>query len=581
MAPPIRPLSVDLVHRIAAGEVIDSLAAVVRELTDNALDAGATRIMVSLWPQDWRVQVTDNGWGLSPADLEQAATPHTTSKLSASEDLWQIDTLGFRGEALHSLAQVGQLEICSCPASGLDGWRTVYSEQGQVLTQERVAIAPGTVVTVNQIFAHWPERRQVLPPPTRQMRAVQAVIHEQALCHPQVTWQTHQNDRPWFNIAPGQSAQEILPQLLGTVHPGDLRRVHIPLSPPTEHNSLELIVGLPDRCHRHRPDWIRVAVNGRCVQVISDQGPRTSWLGPLEQSILGAFRQTLPRHRYPLCFVHLQVAPAQVDWNHHPAKREIYLQHLDLRRQQVAEAIQQALQLPEPGITSGYNQRARQLIKTAEGQGTYHLRGPSQLIAHLNGTDPAAEQPLSVLPDQRFMGLKAIAQLHQTYIVAEHPTGVWLIEQHIAHERVLYEQLCQDWQLMALPSPVMLSDLTSKQVAQLAQLGLEIDPFGTNLWAVRSLPQCLAQRSDREAAVLELSHCAGIEAALVATACRSALRNGTPLELVEMQALLDQWQRTRQPRTCPHGRPIYLAMEETDLARFFRRHWVIGKSHGV
>jgi DNA mismatch repair protein MutL len=171
--------------------------------------------------------------------------------------------------------------------------------------------------------------------------------------------------------------------------------------------------------------------------------------------------------------------------------------------------------------------------------------------------------------------------LHQTYIVAEHSTGLWLVEQHIAHERVLYEQLCQDWQLINITPPQMLRDLSEAQVEKLQEIGLEVDAFGPQVWAVRSAPQALASRSDCEAALLELSQCADIEAALVATACRSAIRNGTPLDMAEMQTLLIQWQQTRHPRTCPHGRPIYLALEESQLARFFRRHWVIGKSHGI
>jgi DNA mismatch repair protein MutL len=177
--------------------------------------------------------------------------------------------------------------------------------------------------------------------------------------------------------------------------------------------------------------------------------------------------------------------------------------------------------------------------------------------------------------------VRAIAQLHQTYILAEHTSGMWLVEQHIAHERVLYEQLQQEWQLVPLTSPIMLSDLTDLQVDQLIHLGLDIEVFGPRLWAVRSVPKLLATRSDSEDALIELSHCSELEAALVATACRSSIRNGTPLDLSEMQTLLDQWQRTQRPRTCPHGRPIYLSLEETSLARFFRRHWVIGKSHGI
>ncbi|MGB7416492.1 MAG: DNA mismatch repair endonuclease MutL [Thermosynechococcaceae cyanobacterium] len=555
----IHPLSTELVHRIAAGEVIDSPAAAVRELLDNAIDAHATRIVVALWPDDWRIQVSDNGDGLSWPDLQQAATPHTTSKLR-NGDLAEIITLGFRGEALHSLAQMGRLELCSRSAD--EGWRVTYDRQGQVTEVGQVAIASGTIATVDQLFHHWPARRQALPSLTQQLRSIQAVIHTHALCHPQITWQVYQGERLWFSIAAGVTAQDILPQILGTIQPGDLRYLKVPF--PGKAESIEILLGLPDRCHRHRPDWVRVAVNGRCVQVSDDN---VSALRPLEQAIFSNFRQTLPRHRYPLCFIHLSVAPDQVDWNRHPAKTHIYLRDLEQWRGRVAAAIQEMLQIPgEAGMGQGQN--VQTLVKVAEGKGVYNLQQSAQ-----SGGSIETEEPL--------LGLSAIAQLHQTYILAEHPSGMWLVEQHIAHERVLYEQLQKDWQLVPLTPPIMLSDLSDHQIDRLTRFGLDLEIFGPRLWAVRFAPAALATRSDCKDALIELSHCPDLEAALVATACRSALRNGTKLNLSEMQTLLDQWQRTQRPRTCPHGRPIYLSLEETSLARFFRRHWVIGKSHGI
>ncbi|PZD70951.1 DNA mismatch repair protein MutL [Acaryochloris thomasi RCC1774] len=556
----IQPLSTELVHRIAAGEVIDSPAAVVRELIDNAIDAQATRIVIALWPDNWRIKVSDNGVGLSWADLKQAAAPHTTSKLR-SGDLSQIRTLGFRGEALHSLTQVGQLNICS--RRGDEGWQVTYDRQGQVAEVNQVAIASGTIATVDQLFWDWPARKQALPSLTQQLRSIQAVIHSHALCHPQITWQVYQGERQWFSIAPGQTAQDILPQILSTLDPGDLRCLKVPFNNGTEY--LEVLLGLPDRCHRHRPDWVRVAVNGRCVQVSGDDN--FTALRPLEQTILRNFRQTLPRHRYPLCFIHLYIEPEQVDWNRHPAKTDIYLRDLEQWQQRVAAVIQELLKIPDDA-DAGHSQKIQQLVKVAEGKGVYNLQQSSLL----SNTEEDHE---------RLHELRAIAQLHQTYILAEHTSGMWLIEQHIAHERVLYEQLQKDWQLVPLTPPIMLPDLTEQQVNQLTHFGLEIEIFGPHLWAIRSAPEPLAKRSDCQEALLELSQCTELDAALVATACRSAIRNGTPLALPEMQTLLDQWQRTQRPRTCPHGRPIYLSLEETNLARFFRRHWVIGKSHGI
>lgn len=558
---------------MAAGEVIDSLAAAVRELIDNAIDAGATRIAIGLWPEDWRLRVADNGCGMTRADLQQAAIPHTTSKIQNSEDLNRITSLGFRGQALHSLAQLSTLEIYSRPAAE-PGWHALYGSQGEVVTLETAAISPGTIVEIQDLFANWPERRQVLPAPAQQLRAIQMTIYQSALCHPTVAWQVQQRDRPWFGISPGKTAREILPQLLATVRPSDLQahfRVIHPCpeddwQPEQSPNQVEVVLGLPDRCHRHRPDWVQVAVNGRCVRVGGEETPAD----PLLQTILSAFRQTLPRHRHPVCFVHLQLSPEQIDWHRHPAKTDIYLHHLQFWQTQITQTLQQALQLPGLTPATRPSERVQQLLKVSEDRGVYRLH-PSALD----------QEQSALVPGPPRSAVRALAQIHQTYILAEHPAGLWLVEQHIAHERVLYEQLCQRWQLVELNPPVILKALTSAQVEQLQQLGVAIDPFGSNLWAVRSAPQLLAARDDCPAALEELSSTPDLQAALVATACRSAIRNGTPLTLEAMQTLLDQWQQTQAPRTCPHGRPICLVLEETHLSRYFRRHWVIGKSHGI
>jgi DNA mismatch repair protein MutL len=171
--------------------------------------------------------------------------------------------------------------------------------------------------------------------------------------------------------------------------------------------------------------------------------------------------------------------------------------------------------------------------------------------------------------------------VRNTYILAEHPAGMYLIEQHIAHERVLYEQICDRWHLVPMEPAIILTALSDRQVEQLEAIGLTVDEFGEQLWAVRTIPEMLLHRDDRAAAILELSLGGDLQAAQVAIACRTAIRNGSPLTPSEQRHLLQQWQQTRNPHTCPHGRPIYLVLQETALAQFFRRQWVIGKSHGL
>lgn len=631
----IQTLPAEVINLIAAGEVIDSIAAAVRELVENSLDAGATRIVVSVWPEQWRVQVADNGTGMDLENLQQAASPHSTSKITTEADLYKIATLGFRGEALHSLAQLGCLEVLSrsndlglgdfwenresaeTPPSppllrggvknssfnkgavenARSGWRVVYNNSGEAVEVETAAIAPGTVVTVGNLFGNWPVRRTFLSA-AQQMRSIQSIIQQIAICHPQVHWQLRQANTPCFYITPSSTAEQILPQFVRGVRSSDLQylKLDLPASPQnqqaanflretqlvgatskqnyqlpvanyelpvTNSQSLELVIGLPDRCHRRRPDWVKVAVNGRVVR-----SPE------LEQTILSAFARTCPRDRYPVCFVHLQLSPSEIDWNRHPAKVEIYLHDPSFWQAQVGAAIDRALHLNDEILSVvPIPDRVGQLLKASEQKSAYSVG----ISARQNDHDGEEATGNKI----GLMELRAIAQVHNTYIVAEHSSGMWLVEQHIAHERVLYEQLCADWLLKSLEKPVILRQLSALQIENLSRLGLEVETFGEQLWAAREVPALLADRDDCADALFELSKVADLQAAQVATACRSAMRNGTPLSVLQMQNLLNEWQQTRNPRTCPHGRPIYFALEESTLARIFRRSWVIGKSHGI
>lgn len=581
------PLPPAAIARIAAGETIDSPAAAVRELIDNALDAGATRLDLSLDLDRGFLRLADNGAGMDRPNLERAALAHATSKIRDRADLDRVMTLGFRGEALYSLAQLADLAIASRTADGT-GWQVHYDHGGQPGAIAPVPLAPGTVVTVQDLFDQWTARREGLPSPTKQYQQVQTTIWQAALCHPGVGWQVWRRDRPWFSLAPSDGVVGLLCQGIREARSGDFQTWTgaIALPTPAETDAaigpdaphLTVTVGLPDRLHRRRPDWLYVAVNGRMVCAPE-----------LERAIYDAFGQTLPRHRYPVALVHLRLPPGWIDWNRTPAKNEIYLREAPHWATQVHQAVERALALqtvaPAPGLYG--TPRARQLVRAAEASGTY---GFGKLTAHplsdrLPAADPDPQNPEN--SDSADTGpplpthLKAIAQLHSTYIVAESPDGMWLIEQHIAHERVLFEELRDRWQLVPLDPPLILEHLSNRDREGLQTLGIEAEAFGENLWAIRQIPAPLRDRADRTDALREIAHTGQLHRAQVAIACRTAIRNGTPLDLAAQQTLLDRWQRTRNPRTCPHGRPIYLPLEETALARFFRRHWVIGKSHGI
>jgi DNA mismatch repair protein MutL len=487
------------------------------------------------------------------------------------------------------LTTLADLEIMSRASSHTCGWRVVYGNKGKISQLEAVAMAPGTVITVSNLFGNCPVRRQGLPTLAQQMKAVQETIYQIALCHPHVAWQVWQNERMWIKISPAPTMGKLLPQILNRVRQGDLHE--LTLLELSEDNYVEnkhdystfksniyIVIGLPDRCHRHRPDWVRFAINKRMVKATE-----------LEQTVFSAFHRTLPRDRYPVCLLHLSISPEQINWNRNPAKTEIYLNNLTYWQQQINQAIEQALRINSDTVNEVVQtSRVSKLIKTAESQNPYHTH--RSIKPQPNSKTKQAPDTVNSLPEtfptqhselSTQHSLKAVAQVSNMYIVVEHPGGMWLVEQHIAHERVLYEQICDNWQLVPMEPPLILYQLSVANVEQLQRIGLDIEPFGENLWAVRTVPAMLKAREDCNQAILELSQGGDLKAAQVAVACRSAIRNGTRLTLEEMQTLIEQWQRTRNSHTCPHGRPICLSLLESSLSKYFKRHWVVGKSHGL
>ncbi|WP_286392218.1 DNA mismatch repair endonuclease MutL [Pseudanabaena mucicola] len=564
----IHALPIEVVHLIAAGEVIDSLAAVVRELAENSIDAGATRIVISIWTETLSLQLSDNGCGMAIADLAYAATPHTTSKIDKAADLRQIHSLGFRGEALYSLAQLADLSICSRPILEPVGYQANYDEHGNSQSPLKVvAISTGTVVTARNLFARYPNRLRALPNKSQQIRRVQLQIQQMAIANPQINWQVNLDNREWFSIWAGANATEILPQIINSIQSYDLvykEFALIPILPSEETHSKPLIplstgreergegisitLGLPDRLSRRRPDWIKVILNGRLVN-----------FPELEQTMLASLERTLPRNRFPVCIVELNLACNRIDWNRHPAKVEAYIQNLGNIQAQIKDVIIEVLKAPESNAQTSYGSATNVLLRTAERKTSYLIPTKRENFNQSNAS------------------IKAITQVLDTYILAEHSGGLWLVEQHVAHERVIFERIETQWQIVPIEQPILLQKINADGTERLQALGLEIEAFGNELWAVRSLPEILIGHPDCALILQEMSQQDDPTMARATAACRSAIRNGTKLDLTTIRDLLWQWQQTRNPHTCPHGRPICLAIDESDLARFFRRNWIISK----
>jgi DNA mismatch repair protein MutL len=535
----IHPLSPELIRLIAAGEVIDSLVAVVRELVDNSLDAGATRISVCIWPQRWTLQVSDDGRGMPSEDALVCALPHQTSKIQSVEDLWQVNTLGFRGEGLYALATVGELTLVTRPKKSLASWQR-YGPQGQVIEQKPQGAALGTIVTLSDIFGQMPVRRQFLNL-QKEVDAILQWIKYRALAHPHVTWQVSIGEdnsistlKPKLSLWPGRTATDILLQLFPRLEPSDFAEG----STSTLTEEITVTVGLPNRYSRPRPDWMIFTVNGRCVE---DKA--------LLEGVSQVFRRTLPKGRYPLCVVNLELPAERLNWNVHPAKTAVLCQDQPALIKQIQDTLAQVLADTLPSQDSRLFRAA--MKRTLKEEGASYETGNTG------------------------RKLKALAQIRNTYVLAEHPEGLWLVEQHVAEERVLFELIQREWKLVDLPNVALVEDLTQRQQDNLEALGMVLEPFGENVWAIRQAPVCLLERSDGAEALRELSRCSDLDGACASLACRTAIRNGTPLDLSYMQNLLDRWSNTQNPHTCPHGRPIYLPLAENDLARFFRRNWTL------
>jgi DNA mismatch repair protein MutL len=513
----IRVLAPHIVQRISAGEVIDSPKAVLRELIENALDAQADRLTIDLWTRDdlFSLQVTDNGIGMTPADLRLATTPHSTSKISQLEDLATISSLGFRGEALHSIAQFAPLTIAS--RSGEDPG---YLLNGGELTP--CALAPGTIVKAIDLFAQFPQRRRGLPDRSQQLRQIQRLIQDFALLYPSLTWGVNLEHSPWFQIWYSPNIKGIALQFLSHLSETDL------IEDQQQYGTI--LLGLPGRVSRPRSDWIKIGINGRMVNIPE-----------LEQSILAGFSRTLPRHRFPLCVVNLKIDRAEIDWQRHPAKTEIYLTNLQKWQTKIEEWIKQLLKSPQPTLSS----HGKNLLKLAE----------SKIIYKTQSLKP----------------IKVLGQLHDTYIIIEQEEGIYLIEQHVAHERVLFEKLEILWEIIPLPEPILVSNLKDEQIENLNRSGIVTEPFGNNICRISALPRLLVDHPDPLSAIYELAQEQTDRDLRARVACISAIRNGKALDSQTMNQIVQDWQTLQNPHTCPHGRPIYFFLGKQQLARFFRR----------
>lgn len=593
---PIRVLDPQVAAKIAAGEVVERPASVVKELVENAIDAGATMISVELQDGGYEmIRVVDNGCGIASSEMALAFQHHATSKINSLEDLQAVRTLGFRGEALYSIAAVAQVKLVSRTAGDLVG-AYVEIADGRVLGSGARGSPLGTTVSVRHLFYNVPARRKFLKSAEVEGGRVVILMNQFALAYPEIQFHLISNGRQVFQSTGSGSLSDVLVKVLGL----DMAREMIPLDPRVgqETGTLVLSHGAagPDAFGR------RIVVSG-CVsqphvtranrQYLSFFVNRRWVQSPmLARAVEQAYHTLLPVGRHPIAVLDVAVPPDEVDVNVHPAKAEVKL----LREGEVFVAVQRSVRsaltahATIPAFSGATEQPAR--LSGAMPMGRL-FRVPDVAATPVAGT--ASEAYRAAEPAEGTMGsrlppLRILGQMAQTYIVAEAPDGMYLIDQHTAHERVLYDRLMSEHARAAVKSQLLLEpltiELTPRQQAMLQprleafmQMGFDVSPFGERTYVIRSIPVVL-QGGDVIQAVLEaidlLADEKGApgnwqEALYITIACHGAVRAGQALTLEEMRLLVTQLEQTEMPRTCPHGRPTLLHISQAQLEREFGR----------
>ena len=575
---PIRILAPEVASQIAAGEVIERPASVVKELLENSLDAGANQITISIEDAGKRlIEVADNGSGILPAELAIAVARHATSKLSASEDLFRIKTLGFRGEALASIGSVSRLTITSCVAGENIGAR-LRVEAGLIGNIQPAGAPVGTVVRVEDLFYNVPARLKFLKSDTTERRQIDLVVMRYALAYPQTRFSLVQDGRPILQTSGKGERREILASLYGV----DVARHLLELNYDDRGLIIEGFIS-PTSLTRSNRREITLFVNGRPVQDVA-----------LTSAVVQAYHTLLMVGRYPMAILFIEMPADMVDVNVHPAKAEVRFREPDRIFATLRQATRRALlaHSPIPMVESGNYPPALADQPHLWGDTT----GAPKLAAwqpnfaedsRIGAQEPAdkilAARPLSPI-------LRLVGQVAAAYLVAEGPDGLYLIDQHAAHERVLFEKYMQRLKetipAQALLQPVKVevnpasANFLADQLPLLGRLGFKVEPFGPGMFILRAIPVILSGMDPASALYVlvedfeedETPLQAELEARIIARVCkRAAIKSGHVLTQEEQRSLLADLENCQSPRTCPHGRPTMIHLSVDLLERQFGR----------
>lgn len=578
----IHLLSPELISQIAAGEVIERPASALKELVENSLDSSATSISVELEQGGMqKIRVVDNGSGMSPEDAEMAFTAHATSKVSTVEDLFHLSSLGFRGEALASIASIAHVTLKTRPEDDRVGTLIEFSA-GKKLTAEETACPAGTDISVTGLFHPVPARRKYMKSDTTEYGHCFEILSQLAMAHPQVGFRLLKEGELVFELPSGQNLKERIRLLYG----GTTADALIPLSYHQSNLIISGFVGKPELSRSSRK-YQFLFVNGH----------------PIENRLVGhavqeAFHSLLMTDKFPWYALDLQMDPAFVDVNVHPRKLEVKFVNTQEVYRAVFGAVQHALQgapLLSGELTEVLPPAPMSFAPLEMGCSISSLVPAFEFgRPEVREFGPVEQEKIFV---EKGLGLRPLVQVSNRYIVAESAEGLVLIDQHAAHERVRYERLMQAMNAFleqgkevpkqALLTPLQL-DLGVDSVRLLKDyqtdfeaLGYEFEDFGGNTYLVRAVPLGM-ERRDPERVIQEVladvtrewkqNHVKNVrETLLTTTACRGAIKFGDPLSMPEMQSLLNDMANTPNYDHCPHGRPSILTWSHEKLEELFKR----------
>ena len=616
---PIQILSPELASQIAAGEVVERPASAVKELVENALDAGAQTITVTVEEAGKKlIEVADDGRGIPADEISLAVERHATSKLHSAEDLFAIGTLGFRGEALASIGSVARLTLTSRTEADEVATR-ILVEGGVSVPPQQVGAPRGTVVRVENLFYNVPARLKFLKTDTTERRRIDDLLTRYALAYPDVRFKLLQNGQAKLQTSGNGNRRAILATLYGV----DVAKQLLEVNALEEGARLSGFIS-PVALTRSNRREITFFINGRWVQDVS-----------LSTALVRAYHTMLMVGRYPLAVIFLDLEPVSVDVNVHPAKAEVRFRDPNRMFSFVQRSVRKALlaytPVPQLGISppalwterpSAGRQRDLAWDFGAQGEGNQVIRnqvirnqesgnqesGNQESGNQESGNQESgnqelgnremsssqlmnAQSPNPELPNTKMPLLRLIGQIGQVYIVAEGPDGLYLIDQHAAHERVLFERLLAQREANTLSSQQLLeaavvqlapaqATLLEEQLPVLRKFGFEVEPFGPNTFQVRAIPTLFSGSDPAAALRVLVEDFEGdetplqnkLEEKIAARVCkRMAVKGGQTLNRDEQASLLRDLENCDSPRTCPHGRPTMIHLSVELLERQFGR----------